>query len=129
MPRQHPWDEAAQEVVQWLNDEPAYYAEALRGGHAAPFSASTTEDQKLDYYRRQVFHQNLDGTPDFTKPNEPGRRMLIDRLGINGYTQVMAAVMPRQVVAHNVTPSQVVDKPEPMEIPNAPEPPEDIGSY
>ena len=55
MPREHPYDEAASEIVTWLDEAPSYYAEAMKGGHDAPFSAKTTEQQKLEYYKRQVF--------------------------------------------------------------------------
>lgn len=118
MASRHPYDEVADEIVQWLTEEPAYFAEAMRGGHDAPFSAKTTEDQKLDYYRRQVFVVGPDGTPDFEKPNEAGRKMLIERLGIRGYTQVMAAVLPKRVASTMSTPE------------TTPAPPPDIpGSY
>lgn len=107
MPDIHPWDDAAAVIVQWLTDEPLWYAEALRAGHATPFAASVSEDQKLDYYRRQVFAQNPDGSVNLDQPNQAGRDMLIKRLGIKGYTQVMAAVLPRQRPPG-------VDEPEPM---------------
>lgn len=118
MSKRHPWDEAADEVSQWLTESPAYYAEAMKGGYDAPFGAKTTEEQKLEYYKRQAFEQNMDGSPDFTKPNTAGRQMLIDRLGINGYTQVMAAIMPRKVVAQaygdvQAKASVIPDEPEP----------------
>jgi len=142
MPREHPYDEAASEIVRWLDEAPSYYAEAMKGGHDAPFSAKTTEQQKLEYFKRQVFQTQLDGSPDYSKPNTQGRQMLIDRLGINGYTQVMAAVMPRRVVAYNAMNLPVEQAPEPpapfevakpeLDIPVSPaEPdlPETPGSY
>ena len=100
----HPWDEAVSEITDWLTDEPAYYAEAMRGGHASPFGATVSEAQKMDYYRRQVFATHPDGTPNFEQPNTQGRDMLIKRIGIQGYTQVMAAVMPKAQAAGLTTP-------------------------
>jgi len=90
----HPFDEIADEVLTWLNEEPEYFIEALRGGHQTPFSADVSEAQKMDYYRRQVFMQNPDGSVDFTKPNGEGRDLLIKRVGIKGYTDIMSQVMP-----------------------------------
>jgi hypothetical protein len=93
-PSKHPFDEIADEVLTWLNEEPEYFIEALRGGHQTPFSADVSESQKMDYYRRQVFMQNPDGSVDFTKPNGEGRDLLIKRVGIKGYTDIMSQVMP-----------------------------------
>lgn len=92
----HPWDLAAADLTHWLENEPDYYIAALKGGYRSPFSANTSEQQKLEYYRRQVFMQNPDGTPDYSKPNNQGRDMLIKRVGVDGYTQIMSAVMPRR---------------------------------
>jgi hypothetical protein len=94
--RTHPWDLAAQDLTDWLENEPSYYVDALRAGYRAPFSAKVSEQQKLDYYRRQIFMQNPDGTPDYSRPNTSGRDMLLKRVGIEGYTQIMGAVMPSQ---------------------------------
>jgi hypothetical protein len=104
----HPWDLAAADLVHWLETEPDYYVEALKGGYRAPFSAAVSEAQKLDYYRRQAFMQNQDGTPDYGRPNQQGRDMLLQRLGTAGYSQVMSAVMPKKGLA-------------PVEDPNAPD--------
>lgn len=91
----HPFDEAASEIANWIKDESAWYADALRGGYNAPFAAPVSEQEKLDYYRRQVFMTNPDGTPNYEQPNTQGREMLMKRLGIPGYTRVMAAALPR----------------------------------
>jgi len=99
MPAMHPWDLAALDIQHWLTNEPAYYVDALKGGYKTPFAADVNEQQKLDYYRRQVFMQNPDGSPDYSRPNESGRQMLIKRIGIDGYTQVMGAVMPKPGLA------------------------------
>ena len=96
MPSTHPWDLAAQDLTDWLENEPDYYIQALRAGYRTPFAADVSEQQKLDYYRRQIFMQNPDGTPDYSRPNTTGRDMLLRRVGVEGYTQIMSAVMPRQ---------------------------------
>lgn len=91
----HPWDEVSDELLTWLTEEPEYYVEALRSGHQTPFSADVSEQDKLDYYRRQVFMQNPDGSINFDEPNGEGRDMLIKRVGIDGYAQIMSQVMPK----------------------------------
>jgi hypothetical protein len=96
VPAIHPWDLAAADLTYWLENEPSYYVDALRAGYRTPFSADVTEQQKLDYYRRQIFMQNPDGTPNYSQPNTSGRDMLMKRVGVEGYTQIMSAVMPRQ---------------------------------
>lgn len=96
MPAQHPWDLAAQDIVDWLESEPPILVEQLKAGYRSPFSANVSEAEKLQYYRRQVFMQNPDGTPDYSKPNQQGRNMLIQRLGTAGFAQVMSAVMPQR---------------------------------
>lgn len=108
----HPFDEAAAEIAEWIDGEASYYAEALRGGHRTPFSASVSESEKLDYYRRQAFETNPDGTPDLTKPNTQGRDMLMKRLGIPGYTRVMAAILPRQAPLQDEVDPMLPDMPE-----------------
>src|SRR5678809_1794954 len=92
----HPWDLVAEDLKNWLETEPEYYIEQLKGGYRSPFSAGVSEQEKLDYYRRQVFMQHPDGTPDYTKPNHAGRDMLLKRVGSNGYTQSNGAVMPKR---------------------------------
>jgi hypothetical protein len=90
----HPWDLVSEDLKNWLETEPQYYIDQLKGGFRSPFSADVSEQEKLDYYRRQVFMQHPDGTPDYSKPNQAGRDMLMKRVGIDGYTQIIGAVMP-----------------------------------
>src|SRR5688500_6251129 len=93
-PTKHPYDEVADEILDWLQTEPDYFIEALRGGKQTPFSADVSEAQKMDYYRRQVFQMNPDGSVDYSKPNGDGRDLLIKRVGIKGYTEIMSQIMP-----------------------------------
>ena len=98
----HPFDDAVQEVIDWIHDEADYYVEALKAGHQTPFSADVTEAQKLDYYRRQVFATGPDGQPDPTRPNQQGRNALIDRIGLKGYAEVMSQVLPRRQMSPTI---------------------------
>jgi hypothetical protein len=91
----HPYDGVAEEMLHWLTEESKYYAEALRGGHRAPFAAEITEQQKLEYYRRQMFRVEPDGSVDYNTPNAQGRQDLLQRLGVSGYAQVFDAVKPK----------------------------------
>lgn len=99
----HPFDEIADEITSWLTEESDYYVEALKGGHRSPFSADVSERDKRAYYERQVFMQNPDGSINYEQPNKDGRDMLIKRVGIKGYTDIMATVMPRQRPGLQVT--------------------------
>ncbi len=92
----HPYDGIAQDLFDWLTGEVDYYVEALKGGHRAPFAADTSEQQKREYYLRQMFNQNNDGTPNYASPNSQGRDTLLNRLGTAGYAQVAKSVMPKQ---------------------------------
>jgi hypothetical protein len=96
MPDIHPMDEAAAEITRWLEEEPSYYAEALRGGRGTPFAANTSEAEKLDYYARQVFMKNPDGTPKYDTPNDAGREELLQRVGSEGYREIMTQLLRRQ---------------------------------
>lgn len=93
-PAQHPFDSIASEMTGWLNNESKWYADALVGGYQAPFAAQANESQKLDYYRRQMYTQNPDGTIDYTKPNATGRDQLMQRVGVDQYSQIAQAVGP-----------------------------------
>jgi hypothetical protein len=95
MPSQHPLDDVADELLDWLQTESAYYVEALKGGHRAPFAAPVNEQQKTDYYTRQVFNTNKDGSINYDSPNVQGRDELLKRMGVQGYTEVIRAVMPK----------------------------------
>lgn len=92
----HPLDLTAQELSDYLLEEPALLAQAFREGYATPFAAPANEAEKLDYYRRNFFTQLPDGAIDYEKPNTSGRSMLMTRLGPDGYTQAMSVVLARR---------------------------------
>src|SRR6266498_3890160 len=92
----HPFDGVVQDILDWIEEETPYYVDALKMGHRAPFAASTSEEEKRGYYRRQVFQTDPNGTVHYDHPNQQGRDMLLKRLGIPGYTQVLHSVMPKQ---------------------------------
>lgn len=90
----HPFDVVSDELQSWLDEESKYYIQALVGDYQAPFAAQVSEKEKLDYYRRQVFVMNPDGTPNYEQPNPEGRKQLIERVGIDGYASIIKAVGP-----------------------------------
>jgi hypothetical protein len=92
----HAWDGVADELSSWLQTESKWYADAMRGGsQRSPFAAQTSESQKLDYYRRQMYQVAPDGSILYDQPNTQGRSNLMQRLGVDGYTQVYDAVKPQ----------------------------------
>lgn len=96
MANQSPYDSVASDLLGWLQTESKWYADQMRGGDSrAPFAAETSEQEKLDYYRRQMFQSHPDGTILYDKPNTEGRNNVMQRLGIDGYTQVYNAVKPQ----------------------------------
>lgn len=90
----HPFDSVSDEILHWLDSESKYYVSALVGDYQSPFAAQVSEKDKLDYYRRQVYMINPDGTPNYEQPNKEGRDQLIKRVGIEGFATVMKAVGP-----------------------------------
>jgi len=81
----HPWEEITDEITRWLRDEPLVIAEAFLYRGRAPWSARASEAQKLDFYRAHM--ENPDGTP-----NAQGRAQILERVGIEGYYQIVAAL-------------------------------------
>ncbi len=119
-PKEHPFDGVADEISTWIEEESKWYADALRGpGYRSPFAAPVTEEQKTDYYRRQMFQEMPDGTIDYTKPNTQGREQLLQRLGVRGYADVVAATKPPNGLRPPVQPN-IPESAPPME---GPEPP------
>jgi hypothetical protein len=119
-PDPHPFDAIADEVSRWLTEDAQWYADALRGSYRSPFAAPVTEDQKLDYYRRQMFSENPDGSVNYERPNTKGREQLLQRLGVRGYAEVVAATKPPQGLRPPVEPNYDPTLAPPME---GPEPP------
>jgi hypothetical protein len=79
-------DAVANDLAIWLDQESTRIAAAMAPQGSAPFAAQLSEEQKLQYYRAQLF--NADGTP-----NTQGRAQQIARLGPEGFTQVYKAVL------------------------------------
>lgn len=93
---EHPFDGIADDLFDWMNGEVAYHVEALRGGYRDPFSAPTSEKDKLDYYRRQMFQTAPDGTIQYDKPNPEGRDTLLKSYGTQTYAEIWDAVKPKR---------------------------------
>lgn len=92
----HPYDDVAQQLYDWMEEQSDWAADALRGGYRAPFGADVSERDKADYYRRQMYQTNPDGLVNYNQPNAEGRKMLLDRLGTSGYAQVYNEIKPAQ---------------------------------
>lgn len=86
--RRHPWEEIAEEVVRFMDEEPPIVAEAFRYEGRAPWAANVSEDEKLLFFGAQVFHP--DGSP-----NQEGRARLMEQYGPDNYAAIMAAVLDR----------------------------------
>src|SRR5215468_5671718 len=80
-------DEVATDLAAWIDKTASEVALAFAPGRA-PFSANITEDQKLQYYRSQLF--NPDGSP-----NVQGRTAQLQRLGVEGFGLVYKAIIKR----------------------------------
>jgi hypothetical protein len=78
-------DEVATDLAYWIDDTANKVALAFAPGRA-PFSAELTEQQKLEFYKRQLFEP--DGSP-----NQAGRARQIDRLGAENFSRVYKAVV------------------------------------
>jgi hypothetical protein len=81
----HSFDDAAEELAGWIDKTALALADGIVQGKRVPFAAPVNEQQKLDYYRGQLFAD--DGTP-----NVAGRSRLMDRLGPADYARVFGAV-------------------------------------
>ena len=86
----------ADELLGWLQTESTYYADAMRGrSQRSPFGAEASESEKLEYYQRQMYQMNPDGSIQYDKPNTQGRQDILARLGVSGYAEVYNAVKPK----------------------------------
>jgi len=79
-------DLVATDLAVWLDQTSSEIALAMAPQGVAPFSAPLSEEQKLDYYKNQLF--NPDGTP-----NLQGRSAQMARMGPEMFTQVYKAVI------------------------------------
>lgn len=94
-PDAHPFDGIADDLFEWMNGEVEYHVEAMRGGHRTPFSAATSEKDKLEYYRSQMYKVDPDGTVRYDQPNPEGRDMLLKTYGTQKYAEIMSIVTPK----------------------------------
>ena len=78
-------DDVANDLALWIDQTATEVALAFAPARA-PFSAQITEEQKLAFYKSQLF--NADGSP-----NQAGRQQEIARLGAEGFGQVYKAVV------------------------------------
>jgi len=86
VPEQTVLDAVAGDLALWIDQQSTRIAAAMAPQGVAPFSANLSEQQKLEFYRAQLF--NPDGSP-----NLAGRNEQIQRLGPLGFTQVYKAVL------------------------------------
>jgi hypothetical protein len=78
-------DDVANDLALWIDQTATEVALAFSPARA-PFSAQITEEQKLSFYKNQLF------LPDGS-PNQQGRQQEIARLGAEGFGQVYKAVV------------------------------------
>jgi hypothetical protein len=95
-------DAIATDLALWIDQTASKVALAFAPARA-PFSARLSEEQKLEYYKAQLF--NADGTP-----NVQGRSQQLARLGPVGFAQVYKAVVGRY-------PELKLPEPPPIEVP------------
>lgn len=110
-------DDIADDLAGWIDRTANEVALAFAPGRA-PFSANITEEQKLQFYRSQLFNQ--DGSP-----NVQGRQAQIQRLGPEGFGQVYKAVIGRFPELKIPTPPEIAvpeewPQPPPAGPPGAP---------
>lgn len=85
MAGQHIADQLAEEIVAWLDSTAEAVADALRGSPFSPQVVQTTAEERLDYFRAQLF--NPDGTP-----NLAGRDHVLRQYGPDTYETVALAL-------------------------------------
>ena len=86
MPQQTQLDAVANDLAVWIDQTATRIAAAMAPQGVAPFAAQITDEQKLEYYKAQLF--NPDGSP-----NVQGRAEEMQRLGPEGFTLVYKAVL------------------------------------
>ena len=105
-------DSVADDLSHWIDDMAEQVASAFAPGRA-PFAAPITQEQKLEYYRAQLF--NPDGSP-----NPAGRQAQLQRLGTDGFTRVYKAVIRAWPDLQLPTPPEIA---VPQQWPRAPQAP------
>ena len=104
MPNTTILDAVATDLALWLDQESTRIAAAMAPQGTAPFAAPVSEEQKLQYYRDQLF--NPDGTPNLN-----GRNAQMERLGPQGFTQVYKAVLKAYPQLRVPTPPEMAAPP------------------
>jgi hypothetical protein len=94
--KEHPYDAIASDLFDWMQGEVDYHVQAMQGGYRAPFSAETSEADKLEYYRRQVYKTKPNGDIEYESPNPEGRDKILKQYGTQAYAEIMNAVKPKQ---------------------------------
>jgi len=102
-------EDVANDLALWIDQTATEVALAFAPGRA-PFAANLTEQQKLEFYSRQLFFP--DGSP-----NVQGRAQQVQRLGPEQFAQVYQAVV-RAHPEWKPPPSEPIAVPE--EWPGAP---------
>src|SRR3954465_9161333 len=97
-------DDIADDLAVWIDKTATEVALAFAPGRA-PFSANITEQQKLDFYKDQLFNQ--DGSP-----NAQGRQALFARLGADGFAAVYKAVLKAHPELSPPPPRPPIEVPE-----------------
>lgn len=107
-------DDVATDLALWIDQISTDVAVAFAANHA-PFSATVSEEQKLEFYKSRLF--NADGSP-----NAQGRTEELARLGSDGFGQVYKAVIKRWPELRVPTPEADLTVPEqwPQMPPGAP---------
>jgi len=105
-------DEVADDLAGWIDKTANEVALAFAPGRA-PFSANITEEQKLEFYKAQIF--NTDGSP-----NVPGRQALLARLGADGFARVYKAVLSAHPELKPTPPRPELEVPEQWPTPPPP---------
>ena len=85
MPKTTMFDDVANDLAIWIDETATKVALAL-APRVAPFSVSLTEQQKLEFYKAELF--NPDGSP-----NAVGRDKELARLGAEGFAKIYKAVV------------------------------------
>jgi hypothetical protein len=116
----HPFDAIASDLFDWMQGEVDYHVQAIQGGYRAPFSAETSEADKLEYYRRQVYKTKPNGDIEYESPNPEGRDKILKQYGTQAYAEIMNAVKPKQGIRPPIEPEPASD-PLAMEMPQMPE--------
>jgi hypothetical protein len=86
MPRETLLDSVATDLAEWIDRTANEIALAMTPRGVAPFAATLSNQQKLEYFTAQLF--NPDGSP-----NLQGRSTWIGRLGPEGFADVYRIVL------------------------------------